>query len=88
MRNDLYLLLALYVVPTIIFLWKSYKASKSGSIVKVPTGYPGGFRYENRADENVPFTKTGWFRFWLLFTFFFVIMFILIGSDRWDLWFR
>ena len=86
MRNDLYLLLALYVVPTIIFLFNAYRASKSGSMIKESTGYPGGYKWVE-SKENVPMTKTGWFRFWLLFTFFFVVMFILIGSDRWDLWF-
>jgi hypothetical protein len=88
MRNDFYFLIALYVVPSIIFLWKAYKASKSGSIKKVPTGYPGGYKWVEDPTVNVPMLKTGWFKFWLAFTAGFIVIFTLIAVDFWDVWFE
>ena len=85
--SDLFVILGFYVILSAFFIYKGIRSSKSGSQVKVPTGYPGGYKYEDRPNENVPFWKTGWAAIWVVFTLFWIFIFILIGSDRWDLWF-
>jgi hypothetical protein len=54
--------------PIIIFLINAYRSSKSGSLVKKSLGYRGGYEWV-KSDINVPFIKTGWFGFamvWLV----------------------
>ena len=88
MRNDFYFLIALYVVPSIIMWYMAYKASKSITIEKQSTGYPGGYKWVENPLVKTPILKTGWFKFWLAFNAGFIVIFTLIAVDFWDVWFE
>jgi hypothetical protein len=86
---DFFLFLALCYLPPFIFFYFGWKASKSGSLVKrqVEGAAPGVTEWVE-SKENIPFIKTGQFKFgiyWILLaTFFF---FVFLWPDHRDVWF-
>lgn len=84
---DMFIALAFCYLPVIPFLIFAYYASKSGSWVKEPTNYRGGMRWV-RSDVNVPYFKTGWFKFsivWLLLGS--IFFWLILWPDHYDVWF-
>jgi hypothetical protein len=74
------------IIPILIF---AYKASKSGSLIKVQKpGAPTGVTEWKESKENIPFFETGWFAFaigWLIFGSLFFWCFLY--PDHHDVWF-
>lgn len=76
--------------PIIPMLILAYKASTSGSYVKVQKpGAPTGVTIWVESKENIPYIKTGWFKFamiWLVLGSLFFWGFL--WPDSHDIWFQ
>lgn len=83
---DLFIYLAAWLIPTAFCYLLAYKSSQGTSWLKTPTWYRGGFKWVP-SNEKVPMKKTGWFAFAVMASGFGLIMFFVIGYDRFDLWF-
>ena len=84
---DMFVALAFCYLPIVAFLILAYIASKSGSWVKEPLNYRGGFRYV-KSDVNIPFVKTGWFQFAIVwFVFGSIFFWALLWPEHHDVWF-
>jgi hypothetical protein len=87
---DMWIAIAFCYLPIIPILVLAYISSKSGSKVKQhkPGTPPWIYEWVN-SDVNVPFVKTGWFKFavlWLVLgTLFF---FGMLWPDHQDIWFE
>jgi hypothetical protein len=85
---DMWIAIAFCYLPIIPFLILGYLSSKSGSWVKQATGGIGYYKWV-KSDKNVPFTKTGWFQFamvWLLLGS--IFFFGFLWPDHHDVWFE
>ncbi len=86
---DMFIAIAFCFVPPFIWFYYGYKASKSGSIEKESTGYPGGYKWKDTPKVNVSFWVTAQFWFgliWLLGgTLFF---FAGLWPQHHDVWFK
>ena len=86
---DMFIAIAFCFLPPFIWWYYGYKASKSGSIKKVPTGYPGGYKWEKDPTVNVSFWKTAHFIFGALWMFFGALFFFaFLWPDHSDVWFK
>jgi uncharacterized phage-associated protein len=82
----MWIALAFCYLPVIPMLYMAYKASKSGSLVKQPLGFNNGYKWV-KSDANIPFVKTGWFQFaiiWLILGSFF--FWVILWPDHYDIW--
>lgn len=86
MATDLIIYLIFWIPAPLVFFYLAWRGSKSGSFKKVPTWYHGGFKWVS-STENVPMRKNGYFTFGILWLILGLIMFFIVGSDRFDLWF-
>lgn len=87
---DMWLGILFCYAPIIPMLILAYKASKSGSLVATqkPVAVPGVTEWKE-SKENIPFIKTGWFQFamiWLILGSLFFWGFLY--PDHHDMWFQ
>lgn len=84
---DMWIGIAFCYLPIVFCLIMAYRSSKSGSYVKEPLNFRGGYKWV-KSDINVPFVKTGWFGF--------AILWLVLGSvffwgflypEHHDVWF-
>lgn len=83
---DMWIALAICYLPIIALIIMAYKASTSGSLVKKPTNQKGGYEWV-KSDINVPFVKTGWFQFaivWLILGS--IFFWLILWPDHNDIW--
>lgn len=78
---DFWIALFFCIIAAFIWLIPAYLASKSGSESLNKEGI------WIKSDKNLPITSSGYWNMFLLHLVLGTIMFIIIGSDRWDLWF-
>ena len=84
---DMWVALAFCYIPIIPILIFAYKASKSGSMVQESLGYKGGYKWV-KSDINVPFVKTGLFKFAIVWFIFGSLFFWgILWPDHHDVWF-
>ena len=84
---DMWIALAFCYLPIIPCMILGYLASKSGSLVKQGTGGFGYYKWV-KSDKNVPFVKTGWFQFGIVWLVLGSIFFwALLWPDYHDVWF-
>ena len=81
---DFWIALACCFGASLIWLVFVAIASRSGSI---ETTYVDGHRVETPSNKNVSIVKTGFFKMFLLHLVLGTIIFIIIASDRWGIWF-
>jgi hypothetical protein len=74
------------IIPMLIF---AYKASKSGSFIKVQKpGAPRGVTIWIESKENIPLIKTGWFQFAMIWLALGSLLFWgFLYPDHHDIWF-
>ena len=84
---DMFIALAFCYIPPFIWLYFAYKASKSGSVEKKSTGYPGGYNWIE-SSKNIPIIRTGQFIIAVLWFVFGSLFFCaLLWPDHHDVWF-
>lgn len=86
---DMYIAIAFCYLPAFIFFYLGWRASRSGSIVKVQKpGAAIGVTEWVKSDENVPILKTGMFQFGLVWVLLGSIFFwAILWPDYYDVWF-
>ena len=86
---DMWIGLAFCYLPSLIWFYLGWKASRSGSMVKVQKpGAPKGITEWVKSDENVPLVKTGFFQFGLVWILLGSIFFWgMLWPDFHDVWF-
>jgi len=85
---DMWIALFFCYAPIVVFLIFAFLASKSGSVVKEGLGYRGGHKWVS-SNINVPFVKTGWFGFaivWLVLGS--IFFWVFLYPDHHDIWFE
>ena len=84
---DFFIAIFCCFILAFVWLYYAYKASKSGSVEKKSTGYPGGYQWID-SKVNVPIYQTGHFYMFILHVVFGTIIFILLWADHADVWFN
>lgn len=86
---DMFIALAFCYLPPFIFFYLGWRASRSGSMVKVQKpGAPKGVTEWVKSDVNVPILKTGFFQFGLVWVLLGSIFFwAFLWPDHHDVWF-
>lgn len=82
---DFWALLFLCYLSSLIWLYRAYRASQSGSIIT--TFNELGHRIETPSDENIPIYKTGYFLFFCLHIVIGSVIFWATWADFHDVWF-
>lgn len=86
MQSDLLIYLLFWFVPPVVFFILAYLSSKSGSWVAQPRFYRGSIKWVS-SDEDTKMKDSGYFKFALTWLVLGLVMFFIVGSDRFDLWF-
>lgn len=84
---DMWIALAFCYLPSLIFFYLGWRASKSGSMIKVKEQNSNNIKWV-ASNENVPILKTGFFQFGLVWVLLGSIFFwVALWPDHHDVWF-
>jgi hypothetical protein len=84
LQFDFILLVLLYIVPSIVCWIAIIRASESGNWYWHESQ---GTKKVVSSSNNIPIPELALFKFWVVGTIFYAIIFTVIALDHWEVWF-